>query len=71
MKDQKNDVVQRLTKAEMNKIRGGKSWICYVDGEYVGFVQADTLEEANRAVVAIYGEGYCTAYKVDTKPGLL
>lgn len=60
---------QQLTKGQMNSVKGGKSWICYVDGEYVGFVQADTKTLAEAAVRKHYGEGYCSEYRVtETAP---
>jgi hypothetical protein len=46
---------QQLSKPQMNNLKGGKSWACYSDGEFAGFIQTETKEQAEAATSYYYG----------------
>lgn len=59
----KNFAAQQLSKKQMNDIIGGKQWMCYVDGQWIGAnIIADDKNTAERHVNDLYGSGYCEEY---------
>lgn len=71
MKNFQKFAAQQLTKKQMNEVRGGKQWMCFVDGQWIGaYIIADDKKTAEAYIKNRYGSGYCTETKADSQPGL-